>query len=454
MSHCLPNGYLGTNELPCPNVSAASIATVHATTGVGQKRGVIVMCHGLQTNPSNPIPVPIVDQSGALQYYLGSFANMMAADGWEVIQPIYQEDTYSGSNPGTGLFNDMNTDTGFGLRYLNSSIHWWDHVVEYIYTTYGRNIPIMAFGVSLGGAKVMHIVNKHPNSFLKAFIAHIPASHLEVANTFWVPMNFGLLNCSGIDTNATDLNPVTIPGIIGTGTADSALGSTYSTIAAGTGAITAAAVAAAGNLYVASFTNFVAGVRVLVTGLTGGTGQAVFNFTGTSAAGGNHLTGVTLISGSGTLATGLLAIQNLSPLIVANQNTAQPGTPITLNVTPGNHELTQAEAGQYTTPTGITGSVALSTLTSTLNVGQTLAGGNDKTNLVSGACAIQDTTGVWHDITFGGSTSTTLTTVTYSGSNAALVNNTSPICQTNYAVGGSYPYWIMKNVDPLCPKAW
>lgn len=453
-THCLPNGSLGTDELGIPGINANSITTVHATTGVGNRRGIVVMCHGLETGTFGSVPPGLVD-GGTIGFegYYSTFANMVAADGWEVINVLYQEDTYDGS-PAQGFYNDISNDSGNGLRYLNSTLHWWDHIKAYIAVTYGSNWPIVIFGVSHGGAKSLEIVGKHPKPQLTAFIAHAPAACYEPASTTYVSLNFGGLNWSGIDLTPTSLNSTTLPGIIGVGTNDIAIGCTTTTVASGSNSLTAAQVASAGNLYLASITNFQTAVRVLVTGLSGGTGQAVFAFSGTSSSGGNHLTGVTLISGSGTLATGNYAIQNLGQILVTNQNAAQPSNKVTLNLSSDGHELTKSDAGIYTTPTGISGNVALTTLTGTLNVGATASGGLNWTNLVSGSTAIQDTTGTWHTMTWTGSTGTTLTGVSYSGSNTATVNNSSAICQTNFAVGGSYPYWMSQNVDPSCPKIY
>ena len=105
------------------------------------------------------------------------------------------------------------------------------------------------------------------------------------------------------------------------------------------------------TLSVASSTDFVGSSSLAkVTGLTGGVGWATYRVTGTGT---NTLTGVTLLGGSGTLATGNPVIQSSTKALIAAQQAAQPSTPVVANITSNSHGLLPSDAGQQlaSTPT-------------------------------------------------------------------------------------------------------
>lgn len=213
-THCLPSGALGTSELPVPNVSAANLTTY---TPSGSKRGVVVLLHGLNIVGVN---IPIVPTGAML-----TLAGTLQTDGWVVINPTFSEDLYSGALPTTGLYNDINADTGHGSRYLTNMLAWWDHVVAYINQRYG-NWPIVPFGLSWGAWHAYQIA-KNKQSTIIGYGGHVGVTVLSgVASALTTPVDFTGLNTTGLDLASTALNAVTKPGMIGWGTADTVVGST------------------------------------------------------------------------------------------------------------------------------------------------------------------------------------------------------------------------------------
>ncbi len=449
-THCLPNGLLGTGELPVCNISAPTMGIYNATTGNGNRRGVAVICHPLEPTGVS-IPVPIVDGgTPGFQSYLLSLATNLATDGWQVIVPAYQEDNYV-TNPSAGIYNDFNNDTTFGGRYVLSTLHWWDHVVDFVQSTYG-NWPIIVVGYSEGAYRAMQIaVNKQ--STIKGFVAHEPLTvWSNILPALTTPTNFGVINTSGADISATYLNSVTVPGVVGYGTSDEVVAySGFTTIGSGSGSTVVNGTNFSGSqsLTLTLGTSFVSGLQgvVTLTSLTGGTGRAVLLFSGVS---GNTLTNCTYVGGSGTLNPGVTVVtQSTTAALIAAAGT----TYVTPNITSETHELTPADSGTYVTSTA--SPVALSAAT-TLTVATTsgLTGS-------TGLAAVYASDNLWHTLSFTGSTGTTFTTCTYSGTQSATIVNGSPVCLVGTGsppVGSthplSYPYWVSQVIDPLCPKQY
>lgn len=333
-THCLPTGSLGTGELPVPNVGTGVIYTIPATTGVGNRRGVVVLLSGLT---DAPIPIPPPPPTGDFL----TFCNDLAADGWTSILVPYAEDFYDGFGS-QGVYNDISNDAGNGSRYLAQRLRWWDHIILYCQATY-PGWPVVAFGLSWGGMAALQVAANKANTII-AYGSYVPATLVENANpVLTTPVNFGLLNTSGMDISTTMLNNVVIPGAIGYGTTDIAVGyGGTTTVAAGSAGTPASAVT---TLSVASNANMTIGPSVTVTGLTGGTGRATFAFTG---LGSSTLTTVTLISGSGTLALGNPVVQSETLALIAAQQAAQPSNQVTVFATTADHLWTPTATTDFT----------------------------------------------------------------------------------------------------------
>ena len=445
-THCLPKGVLGTGEVPVFNISQNNIASV--TPPPGGRRGIVVMLHGLQSGPQSVFPPQLIDGvSGALpalNSYFGTVANILAADGWQVIMPLQNQEI--GYNPSLTIFNDFSNDVGLGARFVLGMQHWWQHVLQYIHDTYtfGASWPVCLFGFS-GGAWLTLQLASTQTSTITAFACANPLSIWQTLNPSFDPgSSYASVQTLGMDISPTQLNAVTIPGIVGYGTVDVAVGyGGVTSVASGSNGVAASSVT---TLNVISTTDFITnGPAIKVTGLTGGVGWATYSFTG---VGGGTLTGCSLLGGSGTLQTGNTVIQATTKLAIANQQAAQPTHPVIANVTGNNHGLYPSDAGQqlYSTPSP-TALSSMGTLTVVSTQGMTGS---------SGLMSIYASDNLWHVVTFSGSSPTTFTGCTYSGNTSATVQNGAPICLSGNGPTNSmsYPYWFSTVVDPFCPKVF
>lgn len=252
-THCLPNGVLGTNEIPVCNVSDATVDVYIPAGGLGSGniRGVVVSMHGLSIGLLQ-LPAALVVNLNTpntsvfgFESYDPAFTVNLVNDGWIVLGVPYPEDFYVGIGA-TAIWNDVASDSGHGSRYLTNQMHWWDHVVEYIHLKYGANIPIVPYGGSYGGYHTLLVAANRQSSII-AYCADVPATIISNASpTFTFPANYGPTavtgdgntvpplpagGTSGMDIgqtalNANSVNPngVTVPGIVTYGTNDEAVG--------------------------------------------------------------------------------------------------------------------------------------------------------------------------------------------------------------------------------------
>jgi hypothetical protein len=371
LTHCLPSGTLGTGEIPVCTITSANTTAYVPSGGIGHGfiRGVVVAMHGLSVVQA-PIP-PVLSADSSVTAFKAFGSTMMTQfinDGWLYLNVPYPEDYYVSLGV-QGIYNDITNDSGHGSRYLTMTLHWWDHIVLYIKSTYG-NWPIVAYGGSWGGWHALQIAANR-QSTLAAYCPHEPATILSNANTlFTTPVNFTAVNTTGLDITTTHLNAVTIPGIVTYGTNDEAVG---------------------------------------------------YNLAG----------------------TGGTPVSNIDALITA---AVGAGRPVTRNATPDFHEFTNADSGTYFTPVGPTALSALGTLTVKTNL-----------DLVSGQCAILASDGLWHTLTFTGTSGTTqFTGCSYSGTTSATVSAGAPLCANGNGTTTqmSLTYWIRTVLDPLYPKTY
>lgn len=211
-THCLPSGSLGTKELPVPGISTS---TMQVRTPSGTPRGIVVMCHGV-TNGTPP-PNAYV-QSGA---QWDALSTALVADGWLTVSPPLQEDAAVGALPISGMALDFQNDSGAGARYLASWLHEWDHIVGWIRSTYGA-IPIVVCGISWGAWHALQVcANKASTIF--AYLIHEPVTVITDLTVF----GWNLLSTTAADVGDHALDAVTVPGLLGWGTADTTVGSTH-----------------------------------------------------------------------------------------------------------------------------------------------------------------------------------------------------------------------------------
>ena len=474
-THCMPNGFLGTSEVPVPNISGATITTYNPPTGT-LRRGVVVFFHGLITGPfQNPVP-PLGSAAGGAAFLLGdgytAFGSVMADtlcrnlayDGWVVLAVPAPEDNFV-SIPASGVYNDINNDTGHGSRYLACVLHTWDHIYQYIQQTYG-NWPVIVAGSSMGGWTALQVaINR--TSQIVGYMANDVVTMFENVNPAYVPsVAFYNTNCSGLDLGDTALNAVTIPGIVGYGTVDSAApyggDSVAATMNGGTTGIAAASLT--GMTVSGGSLNFLSSLGyVTLTGLTGGTsqGRATYSYASFS---GSTFTTLALLAGSGTVGVGAAVYGGTIDTMLTNALGASQ--PITRMSTGQFHSLAVTDSGAYYagTATTITALNALTTLQ--ITPVQASVSASASQYLISTKCAIQGASGKWYVVTFAGIASPNLTTASIAttaigggGSGAEVINAGAPICNIGTAITGgysnmSYPYWVSTTLDGTYPQTY
>jgi hypothetical protein len=340
-THCRPSGTLVPGEVGVSSVGSYNIETYDP--GVGERRGIIVFIHGLSIGPIANFPL-LMTNGGSPPFAsrFGDFVTAVNADNWIVESVSVSEDFYYiGSQ---AIYNDMATDSAFGSRFLEHGLlNWWDHVSVYNNETYGTGRPVIVMGFSMGAGKAMQIaanyVGRTPQPNLVGYIAHCPVTLMETINPNFtgLPQSFYPINCSGYDLGPIILNNVAVPGIVGYGTNDDAVGwsaTTYTGSPVNVASLPPTLSIAATSKIVSNAGNN-ANLQV-----TTSTGTAIIAFTG---LGSGTLTGCTLLAGSGTMATGAAVTQSMTDQIIANADAA--GAPLTRNATADNHEFTGTPQG-------------------------------------------------------------------------------------------------------------
>ena len=471
ISHCLPNGQLGINELPVPNISGASITVFNPPGGVGARRGVVVNMHGLYTSAQQfPVP-PSTAPGGALTdtYSTGISAVManshalnLAALGYVVLTVTAQEDTYAG-NPMIGVYNDAASSTN-GARYLASTLHTWDHVYQYIQQTYGYNsgtstawatsggVPIFLAGWSIGSWRGLQILQNR-TSQINGFFLHQPATYFDNVPAIYTPgATFATLNWSGLDVTNSYLSGIgSMPGMISYGTSDSAVGYGGSATLSGSFGSTITLSSTSGFL-VPSAT---LGGQACYALLRDGSGnQLNFSYTGVS---GSTLTGCTSVATFGTLSGTVNCYQSsIVPIINA---AIGAGRNVVGNTTAEYHALSAGDAGFYnnsattTTITTAGGNIPITSIQANFT---TAPGG-----IFNGLNGTAGTVAFWNGTSWttipGACTvsGTNIAVAAYSGSTLSIPAY-APIVNTGTATAGSYtnvsiPYYVGSVINPSFP---
>jgi hypothetical protein len=179
--------------------------------------------HGFQTLVQ-PVPFPApTDTTVFLPTYFATLAADLVTDGWVVIWPLLPGDGVGNLSQVQAVYNDIASDPGRGERHLNCRLRWWDHAVPWIYANYGPTWPIVPIGFSDGGMIVLQIASQR-QSTIAAYCAHHPGINPANFNpAFTSPVNFGSIDTSGLVVPTNALNSVTVPGMLGWGTVDTAV---------------------------------------------------------------------------------------------------------------------------------------------------------------------------------------------------------------------------------------
>ena len=341
-THCLPTGALGTGEIPVCNVGRASVSINRPG---GLVRGVVVSMHGLSVSPAvTPQPLPTANITiPAFNDYSFQLMNSLTADHWIYMPVNMPEDFWSLQGGGSrAIFEDINLDAGNGSRFLAATLHWWDHIVDYININIAAGIPIIALGGSGGGWHTIKIASNRQTT-LGGYACYIPACIFPNISPLFLPgIPFNTIDCDGMEISTHDLDAVTIPGLISYGTNDEVVGWAAQNVASGSSGVSVSSFTGSGSLHITTTTGITNGPSVTVTGLAGGTGQAVISFTGITTGTPGTLTGCKTTFGSGTLTTGLPCIQNNTNGLIFSADFN--GQPVTRLATSDFHELTSSTA--------------------------------------------------------------------------------------------------------------
>lgn len=188
-SHCYPNGYLATNELPVPNFPGGGVSVRIPAGGLGSSniRGVVVYLHGLAIL-GTPFPYQPIDVPGFLPLMANTLVTNLVADGWIVVIPSLAEDGYV-PTAHSGLYNLLTSDATHGGLYTAMLGRWWDHAVAWVQLTFG-SLPIVPMGFSWGALLACRIAVAK-TSTIAAFGAHDPAFQIsQVPSSYTPPIDF------------------------------------------------------------------------------------------------------------------------------------------------------------------------------------------------------------------------------------------------------------------------
>ena len=351
ITHCRPTGALAADEIPVCNVSKAGTSVIFPS---GLARGVMVFLHGLSGN-REPVPpgLPTANTSDVTgHHYDFQFMQSVVADGWIYITFPYPEDYYSLDTGAHAVYNSISSDPNHGSIYINNTtMLWWDHVVRFIQRVYGGpTVPIIVAGGSWGGWHTLQIVSRKKtrvaarvgDNYVDAgYCAFIPATFFEnISPGFTAPLDYSVLNASGLAIPVSALDSVDTPGAIGSGQADEAVGWSGTTVTSGSNGVDTSTFTGSGTLNVVSTTNIVDGP--LLMAYTSGGAYAVLSYTGRTST---TLTGVKRHSGTGVLATGGRVTQNNTADMVVSQRANNPSNQVAYRAGASQlHETTPAMA--------------------------------------------------------------------------------------------------------------
>lgn len=208
VTHCLPAGSpAASSQTVVPGINLTTMVVNNPT---GLKRGTFVMLHGIG--------------SGIAEWQGGSFATMvtdLVGDGWQVLIVPDPGDTDPAAET-QAVANDINGDPATstpGLRWKNTYLHTWDHIVQWRNANYNPLMPLVPCGFSIGGFGTLQVAQ---NKTVLGYIAHCPATVIYDITLFSTLLT--VTNTSGADLTNTCLNAVTVPGNVSWSTNDTVVG--------------------------------------------------------------------------------------------------------------------------------------------------------------------------------------------------------------------------------------
>lgn len=238
-THCLPSGSLGSSEVPVCQIGGDTLSVQTPAGGIGHSniRGIVIYQSGLSIVPQTA-PLPITDSSTSK---VQTLATGLTGDGWVfALVPVNEFFVTSGAsfstagNPAQYVQNDIVADAGHGSRFATSTLHWWDHIVQWVKLTYPAGFPIVAFGASWGAWHMWQVAINRTSTVIAygghcgvTILSHVAAAATGTGLVVPTGANWTAINTTGADVGSSALNGLTsTPGWIGWSTTDTVVGDT------------------------------------------------------------------------------------------------------------------------------------------------------------------------------------------------------------------------------------
>lgn len=179
-------------------------------------RGLVVLCHGI-ADLGYPVTMPN-DPTGDDWTNL---SNDLLADGW---MTVYAQQCGDLSGPpellgqlATQLADMTGDPSGTANHWWLATLAWWDHVRAWCDYHYGSDFPLVPLGFSNGGWIATQVAANRAETISAAVIHHPALQWSTVLADIYGQTGY---DTSSIDLSSTALNGLTVPALLGWGTAD------------------------------------------------------------------------------------------------------------------------------------------------------------------------------------------------------------------------------------------
>ena len=369
-THCRPSGSLAAYQIDVPSINQSLVRMDDATGGAGNRRGRVLLLSGLggSTN-ANPFWEPPILSNNNLRTGLNG-------DGWQTVQVpnIPQSDSLVGAVDGISaeysglttahpaLLADIKNDSGTGARLLETSLLYFDHIMDFCNTNYGGSMPTLVVGMSWGAWWACQLALERASGMYPIVGAY---SHCNV-NDFskcnpgvagfpilpgWSAQGSSFF--SGCSLSVSALNSVTLPVRVTWGYVDGFITGGNSSLAPPTDCMSmmANACSALGGTSHIGNTTITSGTGDLNSGaFAGGTG--VLNVGSTAGfmttGGAGALTGLSNVFGSNIVVAFEYAGVGTGTLTGVSTALSLPG--VTTNLIPGKPCLSTVGVGTWSGP--------------------------------------------------------------------------------------------------------
>jgi hypothetical protein len=190
LTHCLPAGSpWATNQMGINGVNTTTTTFADAVGGAGNRRGRVIY---FPSTGGSSNQILLSGGSGAWGGLL-AFQTSMTQDGWQVLSvDELGEPSY-----------DANADSGHGTRVVQTTLHYWDHIVLWANKTYGGPMPTIVCGLSRGAYNTMQVALGRQSQII-GFIARSSPTQWNA-----YPTDTGFGDPTMVGVNASGMNITT-----------------------------------------------------------------------------------------------------------------------------------------------------------------------------------------------------------------------------------------------------